>query len=255
MIVPACFGRNISIYWIFRKYIEAHLSLFKDGKNHLPLEGKIAVLTSGPTAEDLDPVRFITNRSTGRMGTAIAEQLAQQGAVVTLISGPSAVRPMNKQIKIEPVRSAEDMYNMAAKYFSEADIVVFAAAVADFTPTFIATQKIKKKKEDALVIQLKRTKDIAAELGQQKAKNQIMIGFALETNNALKNAQRKLESKNLDMIVLNSLEDEGAGFAHNTNKVTFVERNGVIERFTLKSKEDVAKDIVHKICTLVNKNT
>ncbi|BDS09915.1 bifunctional phosphopantothenoylcysteine decarboxylase/phosphopantothenate--cysteine ligase CoaBC [Aureispira anguillae] len=216
------------------------------------LAQKTVIITSGPTQEAIDPVRFISNHSTGKMGTAIADQMALQGAKVILISGPTSIVPKHPAVQSIPVRSAEEMYQKAAQYFPQADIAVLAAAVADYTPKTTADHKLKKKEGD-LNIELKRTTDIAAALGQQKQAHQIMVGFALETNQALENAQRKLIKKNFDFIVLNDLKDKGAGFGHDTNKVTFVEQNGNIVRYTIKTKAEVAQDIVAKVIDLLPK--
>jgi len=234
--------------------IVLHLETFfakQDSQN--VLAGKTVVITSGPTQEAIDPVRFITNHSTGKMGTAIADKMAQQGARVILISGVTAIKPKHPSVELVPVRSAEDMYQAAATYFPTADVTILAAAVADYTPKTKADQKLKKKEGD-LNIELARTTDIAATLGQQKQAHQIMVGFALETNNAIENAQRKLVKKNFDFIVLNDLTDKGAGFGHDTNKVTFLEQNGTITRYTIKTKIEVATDIVNKVIQLLNKD-
>ncbi len=230
------------------EHIVDFLSAFLTSKQRL--KGKKVVITSGPTVEPIDPVRFITNHSTGRMGTAIAEIAAKEGAEVILVHGPSKVLPANPLVAKVPVQTAEEMYLAAKQYFDSADVVVLAAAVADYTPKNVANQKIKKK-TGAFDIELKRTTDIAATLGKLKKEGQLMIGFALETNNALENAKSKLVRKNFDFIVLNSLEDKGAGFGHSTNKVTFIERNGAIHRFDIKTKEKVAKDIIDKVCSLL----
>lgn len=234
--------------------IVLHLETFfalQDSQN--TLAGKTVLITSGPTQEAIDPVRFITNHSTGKMGTAIADKMAQQGARVILISGTTAIKPKHPSVELVAVRSAEEMYQAAAAYFSTTDVMVLAAAVADYTPKTKAAQKLKKKEGD-LNIELARTTDIAATLGKQKQAHQVMVGFALETNNALENAQRKLVKKNFDFIVLNDLSDKGAGFGHDTNKVTFLEQNGKITRYTIKTKAEVATDIVDKVIQLLNKD-
>lgn len=217
------------------------------------LANKTVVITSGPTKEAIDPVRFITNHSTGKMGTAIADQMAKKGATVILISGSTQILPKQPTVQRIMVQSAEDMYQVAAKHFPNADVMILAAAVADYTPTTTAHHKLKKKDGD-LTIELKRTTDIAATLGQQKKGNQLMVGFALETNNAIKNAQRKLIKKNFDFIVLNDLGDKGAGFGYDTNKVTFIEQNGAITQHDIKPKTEVALDIVNKIIELLQKD-
>lgn len=234
------------------EHIVAHLDQFfmqQDSSNLLA--NKTVVITSGPTMESIDPVRFITNHSSGKMGTAIADRFANQGAKVYLVSGPSKVSPKHPDITLIPVKSAADMYEAAAKHFPNADVAILAAAVADYTPKVTADKKVKKKEGD-MKIELKRTTDIAATLGKEKKDHQIMVGFALETNNAFENAERKLESKNLDFIVLNSLQDKGAGFGFDTNKVTFIERNGSVTRFEMKSKAEVAVDIVNKVANLLD---
>lgn len=207
----------------------------------LPLLGKKALVSAGPTYEAIDPVRFIGNHSSGKMGYAIAQQLKELGADVTLVSGPTAL-PKPDQITVVPVTSAAEMLQACEKYFDHAAIIVMSAAVADYTPIEVASQKIKKK-EDEFSIALKKTTDILATLGSKKKKEQLLIGFALETNNELENAKDKLVRKNLDFIVLNSMQDQGAGFATDTNKVTIINRSGESSVFPLKSKEDVAKDI------------
>lgn len=231
-----------------------HLETFFTQQNSQnTLAGKTVVITSGPTQEAIDPVRFITNHSTGKMGTAIADKMAQQGARVVLISGVTNIKPKHPLVELVSVRSAEDMYQEAATHFPTADVMILAAAVADYTPKTKADQKLKKKEGD-LKIELARTTDIAATLGKEKQAHQVMVGFALETNNALENAQRKLVKKNFDFIVLNDLSDKGAGFGHDTNKVTFLEQNGTITRYTIKTKVEVATDIVDKVIQLLSKD-
>ncbi len=210
------------------------------------LTGKKALVTAGPTYEALDPVRYIGNHSSGKMGFAIAENLASKGAIVTLVSGPSALKPIHSGIQLQKVTSAEEMYQASLAVFSEADIVVFSAAVADYTPKTVAEQKIKKN-EETFSIELVKTKDIAKELGKLKKANQVSVGFALETNDEEQNALKKLASKNLDFVVLNSMNDSGAGFQHDTNKITILEKNGQRTNFALKPKTEVAEDIVAKL--------
>lgn len=210
------------------------------------LNGKTFLITSGPTYEHIDPVRFIGNYSSGKMGMAIATELAQQGAGVIFISGPVAQLPNHSQIEIINVTSAKEMYDAATQNFERADVAVMAAAVADFTPEQQSNTKIKRG-DEALTLQLKPTADIAAKLGSLKRKNQILVGFALETNNEEENAQRKLIKKNLDFIVLNSLNDKGAGFKYDTNKISVIDRAGQRTNFELKPKLEVAKDIVRLI--------
>lgn len=216
-----------------------------DLEKQLPLKGKKALITAGPTYEAIDPVRFIGNHSSGKMGFDIAQTLAERGAEVTLISGPTHLTIQHSEINLVKVQSALQMYEACHKVYAEMDIVVAAAAVADYRPKEVAVQKIKKK-ESTLHIELEKTQDILASLGAEKTK-QLLIGFALETENEVENAMRKLQKKNLDLIVLNSLNDEGAGFGKATNKVTFIDKNKTIEQFPLKTKEEVAQDIVNKI--------
>lgn len=213
--------------------------------NKLPLKNKTVLLTAGPTYEAIDPVRFIGNRSTGKMGYSIANTAASLGAKVILISGPSHEKVSYNNIQIIKTESAEQMYNEVHTYFDQADIVIATAAVADYRPAEIVTQKIKKK-DAKLQIDLIPTKDILASMGKIK-KHQFLVGFALETNNELANAKGKLKRKNLDMIVLNSLQDKGAGFATSTNKITIIDKFGTIKDFELKSKKEVAKDIFKSI--------
>ena len=214
------------------------------------LEGKKALVTAGPTYESLDPVRFIGNHSSGKMGIALAEELAARGADVTLVLGPSKETIKDDNISILRIRSAREMYEACAKRFPQTDITILAAAVADYRPKTFSDKKIKKSGDD-LSIELERTTDIAATLGKTKKERQLLIGFALETNNELENAKGKLERKNFDFIVLNSLQDKGAGFQHNTNKITIVSNNKVKE-FELKTKAEVAVDIVSEIETLLS---
>jgi len=211
----------------------------------LPLSGRNALVTAGPTYEAIDPVRFIGNHSSGKMGYALAKQLVALGAKVTLISGPTALDAPQNLDRIQ-VTSAHEMLEAVVQHFSQSDIIVMSAAVADYTPIEVASQKIKKK-EDQFSIALKKTTDILASIGTKKTEKQLLIGFALETNNEVEHAKDKLMRKNLDFIVLNSMQDKGAGFATDTNKVTVIDRFQHIQEFTLKSKEDVAKDICQLI--------
>ncbi|UQA75349.1 bifunctional phosphopantothenoylcysteine decarboxylase/phosphopantothenate--cysteine ligase CoaBC [Sphingobacterium siyangense] len=222
--------------------------LVKFSETGLPLAGKKALVSAGPTYEAIDPVRFIGNHSSGKMGYAIATQLEEFGADVTLVSGPSALK-LPKGVNTISVTSAAEMLHACEEHFEAADIVVMSAAVADYTPVEVASQKIKKK-ENELSIELKKTVDILATLGAKKKENQLLVGFALETNNELENAKDKLIRKNLDFIVLNSMQDKGAGFATDTNKVTIIDRSGNTREFSLKSKEEVAKDICSIIVSL-----
>lgn len=213
------------------------------------LKNKKALVTAGPTYENLDPVRYIGNYSTGKMGIAIAETLANEGCEVVLVLGPTSLTTPHANIKTIQVRSAEEMLNACTTHFAETDIAVMSAAVADYTPTTLSTSKIKKKDEE-FTIQLKKTTDILKQLGSIKSKNQVLIGFSLENKNEKSYALKKLEEKNADAIVLNSLNDEGAGFAYDTNKITIFEKNGIETNYELKSKSEVAKDIVEKIIKL-----
>jgi phosphopantothenoylcysteine decarboxylase/phosphopantothenate--cysteine ligase len=209
--------------------------------------GKRVLITSGPTREPIDPVRYLTNNSSGKMATAIAQELAFRGASVTVVSGPAAVKPKQSDIQVIDVVTAEEMYQATiAQYEQGADIVVLCAAVADYTPAQKSSVKMKKK-GDNLTLELLPTKDIAACVGKIKRDGDILVGFALETDNEFDNAQDKLARKNLDMIVLNSLRDEGAGFAGDTNKVNIFFKNGERSSYPLKSKQSVAIDIVDSI--------
>ncbi len=208
-------------------------------------QGQRVLITAGPTFEAIDPVRFIGNRSSGKMGIALAEAAASQGAEVTLILGPTHLRPELSNIKVIHVQSAKEMYDAAMQQKTDYDVAILAAAVADFRPKTAKDQKIKKKPgTEEMTIVLEKTMDIAAELGQIKTDQQLLIGFALETNDEMANAQAKLNKKNFDFIVLNSLRDAGAGFNHDTNKVQLLFRNGNHLTFVLKSKKEVALDIL-----------
>ena len=211
----------------------------------LPLKQKKVLITAGPTYEAIDPVRFIGNHSSGKMGFALAKEAANLGAEVILISGPSHQQIKHSLIHRIDVTTAQEMYQEAHKYFDTVDIAILSAAVADYKPKNVASQKIKKK-DATLTIELAPTKDILASLGAIK-KHQFLVGFALETNNEVENAQRKLKRKNLDVIVLNSLQDKGAGFATNTNKITIIDKYFSQKLFELKSKDEVAKDIMNEI--------
>lgn len=213
------------------------------------LKGKKVLITAGPTHEKIDPVRFIGNHSSGKMGYALAEECAQRGAEVCLVSGPVQIKAQHPNIKTISVESAGEMFEAASAEFDSSDICILCAAVADFRPETQADEKIKREKED-LIIRLKPTQDIAANLGSRKKENQILVGFALETNNEAENALGKLTRKNLDFIVLNSLKDANACFGYDTNKITIIEKNGNFQAFDLKSKTEVAKDIVNKICQI-----
>ncbi len=218
----------------------------------LLLSGKKALVTAGPTYEPIDPVRFIANHSSGKMGFKLAEELANLGAEVTLISGPSQQETQNKNIKRININSAEEMLAQCLSYFPDTRICVMNAAVADFTPKNVADQKMKKQ-DISLTIELKPTVDILQTLGTQKKHNQILVGFALETNDGERYALDKLQKKNLDLIVLNSLADTGAGFKTDTNKVTVIDKELQKTVFKLKSKTEVAVDICRKIIELLPK--
>ncbi|MEC4003795.1 bifunctional phosphopantothenoylcysteine decarboxylase/phosphopantothenate--cysteine ligase CoaBC [Flavobacterium sp. SUN052] len=220
-------------------FLEADLS------SKLPLKGKKILITAGPTYEAIDPVRFIGNHSSGKMGFDIANCAAKFGAEVILISGPSHYGVTNDAIKLVKVVSAQEMYDACHHYYNDVDVAIAAAAVADYRPKTVAVQKIKKS-DESFILELEKTNDILASLGKIK-KNQFLIGFALETENEIENAKLKIQKKNLDLIVLNSLQDEGAGFAKPTNKITFIDKNFNIEPMELKAKEEVATDILNKI--------
>lgn len=216
----------------------------------LPLRGKKVLITAGPTYEAIDPVRFIGNHSSGKMGFEIAKTAANLGAEVILITGPTHQKVSHSLIDVIPVVSANEMYDEVHNYFQDADIAILSAAVADFTPKNVAIQKIKKT-ETTLTLELVKTKDILASLGAIKTK-QYLVGFALETDNELENAKGKLKKKNLNLIVLNSLNDTGAGFKSDTNKVTFIDDEEQITEHQLKSKADVATDLLIKILEHIN---
>jgi len=211
-----------------------------------PLRGKKVLVTAGPTYEAIDPVRFIGNHSTGKMGIAIAKELQSRGADVSLILGPSAMEFSPNGMKVIRVTSADEMYNACHEIFGETDLAIMSAAVADFTPAKKVDQKIKKT-SGGLTLELTRTKDILQSLGEIKSEKQVLVGFALETANEREYALKKMVSKNADMIVLNSLNDAGAGFGHDTNKITIFRNDGTELQFETKSKNEVAKDIVGTI--------
>lgn len=211
----------------------------------LPLSGKKVLITAGPTYEAIDPVRFIGNHASGLMGYELAKTAANLGAEVILVSGPTHLGISHSLIDLQKVVSAEEMFEIVHSHYQNMDIVISAAAVADYRPKFVSQQKIKKKKGD-FSIDLVKTRDILFSMGEQK-KNQYLVGFALETENELENAKTKLTKKNLDAIVLNSLNDDGAGFGKTTNKITFIDKNSTIQSFELKSKTAVAEDIFAEI--------
>lgn len=210
------------------------------------LKGKQVLITAGPTVEAIDPVRYITNHSTGKMGFALAKRFVALGAKVTLVKGPTAHKEAIAGVDVVEVTSSDDMYQAATAAFPNMDIAVMAAAVSDYTPVDPAEKKIKKN-NDELVLQLRKTKDVLAALGDMKRSDQFLVGFALETDNELENAKGKLQRKNADMIVLNSLQDKGAGFGHDTNKISVIYRDGTLKSFDLRSKTEVARDIVNEI--------
>jgi phosphopantothenoylcysteine decarboxylase/phosphopantothenate--cysteine ligase len=214
-----------------------------------PLLNKKAIVTAGPTYEPIDPVRFVGNHSSGKMGLAIAKELHYRGASVSLIMGPTQLNYSANGIDIIKVITAEEMFTECKRLFSSADIAVMAAAVADYTPVEKAKEKIKKK-DEILTIELTKTKDILKSLGEKKNERQVLVGFALETSNERKNAIEKLRTKNADLIILNSIKDEGAGFGHDTNKITIFEKGGKEFDFSLKQKEEAARDIVDTIIKL-----
>ncbi|WP_317047626.1 phosphopantothenoylcysteine decarboxylase [Adhaeribacter pallidiroseus] len=209
------------------------------------LKGKTVLLTAGPTQEAIDPVRFISNHSSGKMGYALAECLAEEGALVLLVAGPTALQAQHRNITTFPVVSAEQMYEQCLQLAAQTNIWIFAAAVADYRPKVVADKKIKKK-EATLTIELVKNVDIAAALGKFKKPEQLSVGFALETDQETENAQAKLLKKNFDLIILNSLNDSGAGFRHDTNKISIMEKEKIVN-FELKPKLEVARDIVRYI--------
>lgn len=224
--------------------------IFAFVNNHIAkskiLAGKTICVTAGPTYEQIDPVRFIGNNSSGKMGFAIAESLAAKGALVKLIAGPTHLNTKNCNIERIDVKSAEQMYNATVKEFEQADVAILSAAVADYTPKNVFSQKVKKT-DNVLNIELQPTKDILAQLGRMKTDKQTLVGFALETNDEENNAKQKLSKKNLDFIVLNSLNDKNACFGFDTNKVTIIDSNGKMIKTDLKSKSEIAEDVVSKL--------
>jgi len=229
------------------KEIREFLSKKKIDK--LPLKELRVFINAGPTMEPIDPVRFISNHSSGRMGIALADEAARLGAEVTLVLGPVSLRPSERNINIVDVRTASEMMDASVKAFRGCDIAILAAAVADFKPVTTLSEKMKRG-AGKMMITLQPTEDIAAVLGGMKQKNQILVGFALETENEVNNAVGKLQRKSLDLIILNSLRDEGAGFGFDTNRITIIDSNNNIDKFELKSKNEVASDIYKKIISL-----
>jgi phosphopantothenoylcysteine decarboxylase/phosphopantothenate--cysteine ligase len=216
-----------------------------------PFSNKRVLITAGPTYEAIDPVRFIGNHSTGKMGFAIAEEAARQGAKVTLVSGPTHLNAVHPNIELIRVQSGREMYEVCLKVNKDSDVNIMAAAVADYAPKEVASEKIKKQTTE-MSIDLIKTTDIAKELGELKRKGQINVGFALETNAEVQNAQDKIRKKNFDLIVLNSLRDKGAGFGHDTNKISIIDKENNILDFELKTKQEVAKDIINAILEKVH---
>ncbi|WP_228235776.1 bifunctional phosphopantothenoylcysteine decarboxylase/phosphopantothenate--cysteine ligase CoaBC [Allomuricauda sp. M10] len=226
------------------RFIEKHLA------EGLPLSGKKVMITAGPTYEAIDPVRFLGNKSTGAMGFELAQKAADMGAEVVLVSGPTHLSITHSGIQLVRVTSAQEMYEACHKVYSDMDIAICAAAVADYRPKHVASEKIKKKEGD-MFLELERNPDILLSLGEIK-KHQFLVGFALETENELENAKGKLQRKHLDGIVLNSLKDDGAGFGGTTNKITFIDKNLEIKTFGLKTKPEVASDIWDEIISRIH---
>lgn len=220
----------------------------------LPLAGKKALVTAGPTQEPLDPVRYISNHSSGKMGIAIADALAAAGADVTLVLGPTGLSAANPAVKTIRVVTAEEMFNGSEAHFAQSEVIVMAAAVADYRPKHVADIKMKKGEGDALTLELEKTKDILRTLGATRTDKQVLVGFSLETNNEKEYALKKLREKHLDLVVMNSLNDKGAGFNHDTNKVTLFNKNGDARELPLKSKLEVAQDIVNSIVEMLPAN-
>ena len=225
-------------------------NFFTKKKSNKSLTGKKILINAGPTRELIDPVRFISNHSSGKMGIALADAAAEYGADVNLVLGPVNISPKNSSVKISRVINAEAMAAECISKFPGCDIAILSAAVADFTPVRAEKEKLKKSKS-ALTLKLKPTTDIAATLGKMKKPSQILVGFALETGTGVKNATLKLQQKNLDIIVLNSLKDKGAGFESDTNRITIIDKYNNIDKFELKSKEDTARDILNKIVSII----
>ncbi|MEM1322651.1 MAG: bifunctional phosphopantothenoylcysteine decarboxylase/phosphopantothenate--cysteine ligase CoaBC [Bacteroidota bacterium] len=229
------------------RLLEDHFSAQQD------LAGQQLLITAGPTHEPIDPVRFIGNRSTGKMGIALADAAAYRGAEVTLVLGPSRLKPQHPSVQLVHVKTAQQMYEACAARFADSTVAILAAAVADYRPKTVYDTKMKKKAGN-LHLELERTTDIAATLGQSKSAQQLLIGFALETNNELENAKAKRKKKNFDFIVLNSLQDKGAGFQHDTNKISILFKDNKIKNFELKPKSEVASDILDEISQLIRQS-
>jgi phosphopantothenoylcysteine decarboxylase/phosphopantothenate--cysteine ligase len=230
--------------------VEEIKRFFTKKKSSKPLSGKKILINAGPTQEPIDPVRFISNYSSGRMGIALADAAVEYGADVDLVIGPVNISPQEKNIKISRVTTALEMASVCISKFNNCDIAILSAAVADYTPSEVALQKIKKK-TDSFNLKLKPTLDIAAAIGKMKKTSQLIAGFALETEQEMKNAILKLKRKNLDIIVLNSLRDTGAGFGSDTNRITIIDKYNNIDKFELKSKDEAARDILDKIVTMI----
>ncbi|HRD40737.1 MAG TPA: bifunctional phosphopantothenoylcysteine decarboxylase/phosphopantothenate--cysteine ligase CoaBC, partial [Bacteroidia bacterium] len=221
------------------KFIESDLL------STLPLAGKHFLVNAGPTYEAIDPVRFIGNRSSGKTGIAIADELAAQGASVTLVLGPSAYSPKNKNVNLKRVESAQEMYEACTKVYDQCDVAILTAAVADYRPSAASDIKIKKK-ENEMSLELTKTNDILAELGRKKTK-QILVGFALETNDTLDYARKKLEAKNLDMVVANTTSEKNPAFGADFNTVTIIDKHNNLVNFEFKSKQEIAIDVINHI--------
>jgi phosphopantothenoylcysteine decarboxylase / phosphopantothenate---cysteine ligase len=252
-IIPVEKGELASgLYGEGRMAEPAAIFSFIEQRFFLPadLNNKTILVSAGPTHEPLDPVRFISNHSSGKMGIAIADELASRGAMVNLVLGPSQVTTNHKNIIVHKVKTAEEMYQQCTALFDKADVAVMSAAVADYKPAGVAKEKIKKNGE-SMLLELVKTKDILQSLGDRKRKGQLLVGFALETTNEKEYALNKLLKKNADIIVLNSLNDDGAGFGHDTNKVTIFEKDGNELAYGQKSKQQVARDIVDRIVKML----
>lgn len=222
-------------------------------QTRLNFSGKKVLITAGPTYEAIDPVRFIGNHSSGLMGIEVARAFADQGADVTLVLGPSNISPNRKNINLIPVTSAKEMYDAVMAFFPKTDIAVLSAAVADFRPEMVADQKIKKNPEnDTFTIKLVKTEDILKSVGKIKTENQTVVGFALETENGLENAKKKLHTKNIDLIVLNEMNESGVGFKTKTNKISIITKNDEVTSYELKPKNEVATDILKAIYQYIN---
>ena len=233
-----------------QKIYERIKAFFQTKRN---FTGKKVLITAGPTYEAIDPVRFIGNHSSGLMGIEIARAFADQGAEVTLVLGPSNISPNRNNINVLPVTSAKEMYDAVMTFFPKTDIAVLSAAVADFRPETAADQKIKKNPEtDSLILKLVKTDDILKSVGSKKTENQVVVGFALETENGLDNAKKKLHTKNIDLIVLNEMNESGVGFKTKTNKVSIITKDDKVTEFELKPKNEVALDVLEAIYQYIN---